>query len=336
MTTYVLGWDGLDLELLDSYGMTSEFAAYVGGHEPLVNPVLGKPDTYEMWPSIITGVTPEQHGVELISDDGGASFESPLLQLGSTAVHRLLPTRTRVALGITLRNMGFKLSQKTPEWYEERGVSTVFDGLRSRAITVPNYVSQRDRELGLVDGWGAEQSSYLAVEAELDHKRVVYRPKRSLKEVEDWLVNEAHQKLAALDAAAREDYDLVWTWFSYIDTVGHSQPAVERDFGETDWQRRAYENALDMTREFESSLDPEDELLVVSDHGNRDGEHTMDAVVGGSTDVVTEAKSALDIRSAVEAVVSEAEAGAASADADTPEDTTAPETASEVSAELDD
>ncbi len=283
MTTYVLGWDGLDARLCEEFGLSGEFAPFDRGIESLENPVLGKPDTYEMWPSMITGTEPDVHGVQLIDDDVGASFDSRLLSYGAETVHKVLPTDARVWIGLKLRNMGFSLSQKTPEWYRERGVPTVFDGRDSRAITVPNYVTEEDEDVGLEIGWNSKHAEMLHADAELREERVVYRPKKPPERIDEWLLAESSEKIGAVLSAADEDYDLVFAWLPYLDTIGHTVPAVERDFDEPEWQERAYNKAAALTDTVREFMEEDDELVVVSDHGNRDGRHTMDAYIA-STD----------------------------------------------------
>lgn len=281
--------------------MTESFAPHGRRIESFDNPVLGKPDTYEMWPSIITGEKPEVHGVRLIGDDVGASFDSVFLRYGARTVHRLLPAETRVWMGLKLRNMGFSLSQKTPEWYERRGVSTVFDGRRSRAITVPNYVTEEDGDVGLEIGWNSKHAEMLYADADVDEERVVYRPKKDPARIDEWLLAESSQKIGAVLSAADVDYDLVFAWLPYLDTIGHTVPAVEREFDSPGWQERAYRKAAAFTDTVRDFLDEDDSLVVVSDHGNRDARHTSDAFIASTdAEAIEDAESVLDIRDAIE------------------------------------
>ncbi len=310
MTTFVLGWDGLDARLLEEYGMQGSFAPHGRPMESLDNPVLGKPDTYEIWPSIITGEPPEVHGVRLIDDDVGARFDSPFLRYGANLVHRFLPTDTRIWIGLKLRNMGFSLSQKTPDWYSERDVSTVFDGRRSRVITVPNYVTEEDGDVGLDIGWNGKHAEMLYADADVDEERVVYEPKKRPERVDEWLMAESSEKIGAVLSAADRDHDLVFAWLPYLDTVGHTVPAVD----DPDWQRRAYRKAATLTDAVHGALDEDDTLVVVSDHGNRDARHTGDAYIA-STDpeVVEDVESVLDVRAAIESTFEEPETAEAEA-----------------------
>jgi len=304
-TTYVLGWDGLDYELCERFGLTDDFVPYHTRSASMDNEVLGDPDTYELWPSIITGATPDVHGVRLISEGGiGAGAENPLVDTVTDFMHRNLSAETRVRIAITLRNRGLRLDQKSPRWYREQGVSTVFDGRHSRVIGVPNYRTRDDEGLELFDGWGEKSSNFLKIEIWREREKVVYRPRTSLDRLEDWLISEVGAKERIVRTARKRDYDLVFVWFAYVDTVGHTEPAV----GDKDWQRRAYENAVDVTEAIRSDMDDEDDLFVLSDHGNRGSEHTHDAFFG-STDkeAVKKVDNVLDYREAIESVTPKGE-----------------------------
>lgn len=298
-TTYVLGWDGLDYSLCREFGLTDDFVPHHTRAETLDNEVLGEPDTYELWPSIITGKTPEVHGVRLVSEDGGAGAENLLVNAATGFLHRRLSPEQRVNIAVRLRNRGLRLDQKSPEWYRRRGVSTVFDGRRSRVVGLPNYDTGRDDRLDIFNGWGKKSSEFLKMEADAEEKTVVYRPRTSLERLEDWLVSEVGSKERIMYAASDRGYDLVFVWFAYIDTVGHTAPAVT----EEGWQRRAYENAVDVTRSVRDHMDENDTLVVASDHGNRDARHTHDAFFG-STDAraVEDVGNVLDYRAGIERV----------------------------------
>lgn len=301
-TTYVLGWDGLDYALCEDFGVADDFVPHHTRTETLENEVLGKPDTYELWPSIITGKPPEVHGVRLVSENGGAGAENLLVNAATGFLHRRLSPEQRVNIAVSLRNRGLRLDQKSPEWYRRRGVSTVFDGRRSRVVGLPNYDTGRDDRLDIFNGWGKKASEFLELEAWMDERTVVYRPRTSLESLEDWLLSEVGTKERIVYAASDREYDVVFVWFAYIDTVGHTTPAV----ADEGWQRRAYENAVDVTHSVRDHMDENDTLVVASDHGNRGADHTHDAFFG-STDAsaVEGVDTVLDYRSGIERVTEE-------------------------------
>jgi len=50
----VLGWDGLNLELAERFGVAESFGAHTATIETYVNPATDEPHTKELWPSMIT------------------------------------------------------------------------------------------------------------------------------------------------------------------------------------------------------------------------------------------------------------------------------------------
>ncbi|MFP4175213.1 MAG: nucleotide pyrophosphatase [Halobacteriales archaeon] len=302
-TTYVLGWDGLDYTLCEEFGVADEFVPYHTRTDTFANGVLGKPGTYELWPSIITGTRPEEHGVWLIHEEnGGAGAANPFVDIAAGAMHRYLPTRARLRVGIALRNRGLSLNQKSADWYRRNGVSTVFDGRDSRVIGLPNYRTEADEGLDLLSGWGRKMSRYLEVHVDETAERVVYRPKKSLDAVDDWLASEVGKKAGIVRARTDTDHDIVFVWFAYIDTVGHATPAVS----DPGWGRRAYEHAAEVTQEIRGAINDEDTVIVASDHGNREGQHTFDAFFGATDERALEGiESVLDYRKGIDRVTGE-------------------------------
>ena len=302
-TTYVLGWDGLDHTLCEEFGLADDFVPYHNRTGTFANPVLGKPGTYELWPSIITGRKPDYHGVRLIDEDeGGAGAANPVVDIAAGAMHRYLPTRMRLRIGIALRNRGLSLDQMSADWYRRKGISTVFDGRDSRVIGLPNYRTEADEGLDLLAGWGRKMSRYLDIHADEKAERVVYRPKKSLDAVNDWLVSEVGKKAGIVRSRTDKDHDLVFVWFAYIDTVGHAAPAVP----DPDWQREAYEHAAEVTRQIREATDDDDTVIVASDHGNREGRHTFDAFFGATDERALEGvESVLDYRKGIDRVTGE-------------------------------
>ena len=76
----VLGWDGLDVELLDRYGLGDAFGQHRTTAETYVNPVIDDPHTRELWPSMITGSHPAEHGAPAATAHGVARDSPPLRQ----------------------------------------------------------------------------------------------------------------------------------------------------------------------------------------------------------------------------------------------------------------
>jgi len=74
-------------------------------------------------------------------------------------------------------------------------------------------------------------------------------------------------------------YELVWTWFGVLDTVGHMARAIDAPI-ERDW----YHAVAQMTRQIRESTDAT--VISVSDHGLQNGRHTHYATLASDTKAV--------------------------------------------------
>ena len=302
MTTVVLGWDGLDHQLAEAFDLAEAFGEHNRELSTFDNPVLEKPHTFELWPSMITGVEPAEHGVHAASEGGGVAWGNPAIALAARVSQSFVPEPVRTKVGRVLRSGGAGLDFKPAEYYREEGIETVFDGRRSRAIAIPNYRVERDDRLGFVVDRGADLGEFLDVDAD-GGKETSYSARVSLPELEERLVSEATRKLGAVRACLEREYDLVFVWLGYLDTVGHLAPTVD----ETGWQERAYRLAARLTREVRADL-ADDVLLCVSDHGLQDGYHSHSAYVGStSAEAIEGVESVLDVRDGIERVTDRTE-----------------------------
>lgn len=296
MTTVVLGWDGLDYRLAEEFDLAEAFGEHNRELSTFDNPVLEKPHTYELWPSMITGVEPSEHGIHAASEGGGAAWGNPAIALAARASQSFVPESVRTRIGRVLRSGGAGLDFKPAAYYREKGIETVFDGRRSRAIAVPNYGVERDDRLGLVVDRGADLGDFLDIDG---GEEASYSLRVPLPEVEERLVSEATRKLGVVRACLEREYDLIFVWLGYLDTVGHLAPTVD----EAGWQERAYRLAADLTGEIRDALTDEDVLVSVSDHGLRDGYHTHDAYLGSTNaEAIEGVESVLDVRDGIERV----------------------------------
>ncbi|WP_276261132.1 alkaline phosphatase family protein [Haloglomus litoreum] len=298
--TVVLGWDALDHEVTEEFGLSEAFGPHHAPLETFDNPVLGKPHTYELWPSIVTGVTPDEHGIHAATEGEGVDWGNPLIARASRLAQGVVPKSVRTKIGQVLRESGAELDFEYADYYAERGVSTVFDGRRARSVAIPNHRVEADDELDLVFDRGAQLGAFLNIQnVDGDHTR--HFPKVPLPELEERLVAECAKKLGVVRAALRREHDIVFVWLGYLDTVGHLAPVVaEEDPG---WQERAYRLAASMTEEIRDEMQPEDTLVCVSDHGLQDGDHTPHAFVGASDERAIEGvESVLDVREGLERV----------------------------------
>ncbi|MFC6973773.1 alkaline phosphatase family protein [Halomicroarcula sp. GCM10025709] len=289
MVLVVLGIDALDPELVDE---DRHPHLTLSAHHAIetIDSVEGEPSTHELWPTIITGLTPAEHGLEL---DDGVSWDNPLLNLGSTVADYLLPGGLQTRLGAwLLTNTSEDAFRERASYYADNGLTTVFDGREAKPIGVPNYVvdpDSEDREHNLrrnlgdlferdPDATGGHTSSDPAAFYEecLEMSMVrIARARRGLR---------------------GKRHELVFAYTSGLDLVGHiahSQPAM---------QERAYEELDEFVGELLADLDEDDELLLVSDHGLQEGVHTHEAMVAATDErLVADIESVTDVRAAIDA-----------------------------------
>lgn len=288
MTLVVLGIDALDPELVDSErhpNLTLESHRVI---ETIVSS-SGEPSTHELWPTIITGLEPAEHGLKL--DEDGVAWGNPILDFGSRVADYVLPDGLQTRIGAWLLNRTEADAFRTPAtYYAKNGISTVFDNRGAKAIGVPNYVvdpDETDREHQLRQNMGELFERDL--EAVGGHRsadpRAFYEQCMEMSMV----------RIARSRRALRSrEYELVFGYTSGLDLIGHvahDRPAL-RD--------RAYDELDDFVGELRSDLGEDHELILVSDHGLQDGLHTDEAMVAGTTDVVEDIDSVLDVRAAIE------------------------------------
>ncbi|WP_239639187.1 alkaline phosphatase family protein [Halococcus hamelinensis] len=295
--TVVLGWDALDHELVREYHLEGSFGPAHTGLETFDNPYLGEPHTYEVWPSIITGRPPEAHGIR-VESEAGVDWRNPVLSTISQYASRWVPRDVRTGFGLRLQNRGVELDFKSAGYFHDQGIETVFDGRTARPVAVPNYRVPADDELDILFDRGAQLKEFLRSEKTSDgNKRST--PTASLSRLEERLAAEAAGKLGVVRSAVQREYDLVFVWLGFLDTIGHVAPvAAETDPG---WQERAYRMAARWTEDVKRMLQPEDRVFCVSDHGLQDGDHTHNAFLGApSEELLDGAESVLDVRDVLE------------------------------------
>jgi len=147
MVFVVLGLDALDPDLVDR-AEHPNLALAADRSIDTIDSVEGEPSTHELWPTIITGLKPPEHGLTLSED--GVAWGNPLLDIGSRVADVALPDTLQTRIGAWLLTNTTADAFRTPTtYYEENGSATVFDGREATAIGVPNYVvdpDETDRE----------------------------------------------------------------------------------------------------------------------------------------------------------------------------------------------
>jgi len=288
MTVVVFGIDALDPDIVDS-GIHSNLALSNDRTIETISSGVGEPSTHELWPTIITGLRPEAHGLTL---DDGVAWESPLLRVGSDVSNYVLPDAVQTWLGAVLLNRTSEDAFRTPRsYYEDHGITTIFDGRDAKTIGIPNYVvetEEEDREHQLRRGMGKlfERDP----EAETGHDST--DPDTFYEQC----LEMAMIRTARIRRALRSGrYELVFGYTSGLDLIGH----VSHD--RPTLQERAYEELNDFVGELRGDLGDGDELVLVSDHGLQGGLHTEEAMIA-STDpeLIERVSSVLDVREALE------------------------------------
>jgi predicted AlkP superfamily pyrophosphatase or phosphodiesterase len=291
MTVVVLGVDALDPDFLNEEEYPNLCLNENRRIETVLSSETGRPSTHELWPSIITGLSPEEHGIQL---EGGLQWESPVINLGSRFSNFFVPKQVQVKIGAWLLDNTDEGNFRAPaSYYENNGLSTVFDGVKAKPIGVPNYVTDpddEDREHELRKNMG--DLFQLDIEDETEHRHVTSDP----VEFYELCMEMSMVRIARTRRALRSrGYELVFGYTSGLDLIGHVS------YAEPGLQERAYEELDDFVGELRDDIGDDDELLLVSDHGLQEGEHTEEAVVSATSQTLVEdIDSVLDVKGAVE------------------------------------
>ena len=288
MVLVVLGIDALDPELVDPAdhpNLTLDSYRSID----TINSVEGEPSTHELWPTIITGLSPEEHGIKL---EDGVAWENPLLRYGSATASYLLPDGIQTRIGAwLLNNTGEDAFRVPATYYQKEGISTVFDGREAATIGIPNYVvdpENEDREHSLRRNLG-----------DLFERDKSARGGHTSSDPAAFYEQCLEMSMVRLARARRAlrggQKSLVFAYTSGLDLIGHvtyDQPTL---------QMQAYSELDEFVGEVVGDLREDDELLLVSDHGLQDGVHTHEAMVAGTSPrLVEEIDSVLDVRGAIE------------------------------------
>ena len=289
MVFVVLGLDALDPDLVDRTEHPNLTLA-VDRSIDTIDSLEGEPSTHELWPTIITGLTPPEHGLTLSED--GIAWGNPLLDIASRIADVVLTDTLQTRIGAWLLTNTTADAFRTPmTYYEENGIETVFDGREATAIGIPNYVvdpDETDREHQLRQRMGE------LFQRDLD-ARGGHTSADPLAFYEQCLEMVMIRLARARRGLRSRGSELVFAYTSGLDLVGHvayDQPGL---------QRAAYDELDEFVGDVRSDLGKDDELLLVSDHGLQDGVHTHEAMVAATDErLVADIDSVTDVRGAIE------------------------------------
>jgi hypothetical protein len=274
----VLGWDALDLELMERHGVAESFGSHRSKIETYVNEVIDEPHTKELWPTMITGQTPPEHGIRAKTDSDGVEWNHPALRVASALANGVVPQPVLSAIGRRLEAHGAAFEYYTAADYGDRGLETVF-GPADRPISIPNYTTQYDD----AHGFDAHRRR-LWSEMQLDRSRDDgIKPTVDIDTVQDILGRAVGKRLTHTVSAMQSGAPLVWTWFGYLDSVGHIAPTLEYPL-----EAEAYRLAAGVTEMIQSLSGPETTVVSISDHGLQGGDHTHYATIASDEGAVVE------------------------------------------------
>jgi len=294
MTLVVLGIDALDPDLVDSDDHPN-LALEAHRSIETIESAEGEPSTHELWPTIITGLPPAEHG--LVLGDDGVAWENPLLSLGSRVADYLLPDSLQTAIGAWLLTNTSADAFRTPAtYYAKNDIETLFDGREAKAIGIPNYVvdpDDEDREHKLRQELGD-------LFQRDPNAKGGHRSSNPTTFYEQCLEMSMVRIALTRRALRSRSYELVFGYTSGLDLVGHVA------YQSAGMQDTAYDELDDFVGELSNDLDPEDELVLVSDHGLQDGVHTHEAMIAATdSSLINSVDSVMDVRSAIESELDE-------------------------------
>lgn len=232
MTLILLALDGLDAGLVDHFDASSYVLESAGRLETYAH-ARDKPYTLEVWPTVATGLGPEEHG---ITGSRTSTWDNPLLELGSRLTG-LLPEGTRGTLGAIVRR-----STGERERLGQTDAETFFDLDGSVVRNWPGVTDGRD----LQDAWD------LMVEASNEPARTTF---------ERTLMGRCAEQFGWAREMLHHDVRLAGVHVHTLDAAGHVYANEERSL------ERIYRRVGAYVDELVESLSSEDDLLLLSDHG---------------------------------------------------------------------
>lgn len=236
---FLIGIDGVDISLAEERDML------LSNHVRWDLNEYPKYHTYRIWPSMYVGDLPHRNPdlpdplASKSPDEEAANWRSSYLRALSRIASTTVPHGIRERVGeFLLERQIAKTEPDADDW-----PNTVFDTQLSKVINMPVYNPlpvQQDLKSGWKDRVLSENAGLEALAKLADEE---------MKTVNDELKN-------ALDRG----YDLTWAYVYSPDIFGHV------DFGHS-YPRRVDTVWNEVVEPLREELGPEDELVLISDHG---------------------------------------------------------------------
>ncbi len=272
MTLVVLALDATDVRHAEDFGADN---ILLDSHVKMQSVAhrLEHPHTGEAWPSIATGLHPTEHGIT-----GHGEWDSTVLTVLSRIAHRLNVS------GTIRDKIGDAIKENTEHDWELQTVDkpTFLDGEYRAVHNWPGVY--RNESLHYIWGlFGGASKDEMSEETMI---REAY--------------TEAASKFGWVKEALNHDVELAATHIHVLDILGHLYADDEERY------REVYADVDEWVGEARDALGPEDELLILSDHGmeatwlddEEPGSHSWRAIA--STTIDDPPTHALDVKEWVE------------------------------------
>jgi hypothetical protein len=237
MTLVVLALDATDVLHAEDFGCEN---ILLDDHIEMQSVAyrLNHPHTGEAWPSIATGLHPRDHGIT-----GHGEWDSPVLTRLSRLAHRFNVS------GEIRGKIGDLIDENTDQRWQLRIVEqpTFLDGEYRAVHNWPGVY--RNESLQYI--WRLFQRAKDDEISEATFIREAY--------------TEAASKFGWLHEGIEHEVELAAVHVHLLDVMGHLTPNDEATY------RGVYEDIDRMIGEFRAAMGPEDELLILSDHGMEAG-----------------------------------------------------------------
>lgn len=233
MTLLVIGLDALDARMVEEYDLDGFNLGDSCRIETFAN-MHDTPFTLEVWPTIATGLPPEEHGV---TGAGTSEWSNPVIELASKFTGHL-PETTRSRLGDIAESL------TGAEWsFGTTNESTIFDG-ENRAVHNWPGVANPDILLGI---W---QIMNEAKDGKL-----------SKQQFEREILGVTAEQFGWAQEMTRHDLEVAGVHVHAPDAFGHPYAEDEESL------LKMYKRIENFVEDTVAALDDDDELLLLSDHG---------------------------------------------------------------------